>query len=338
MRNKSDSAIGPSTRSSLLAIGMCLIVPILVSFFSFKFISCKTDVSLADNNDTESLVKKLKDEDKKAIEKFISTSMEKAKGELIKDVSIPIISMISAIFAAFAVKDIVAMLLNKQIMSELEEKLRQDIEDRLIPNAINSNLLTCRVNDLETYINYLEHEMSSVAIQRFFSIANANNRLNPSEGTKLVVENIQELYKSSRQPLDNLHVSKRMSFEDLNQLIKFESILINSELENFKLEESFKTKIGTEIGTSYQSNTSSTMTNTETRINIDKLMDNVFRRQSILLISTISDIGDDELTRSITHELFEYIKKSRGDKNKRGDRARAQNYSNPISPRRSRRY
>lgn len=336
MRNKSDSAIGPSTRSSLLAIGMCLIVPILVSFFSFKFISCKTDISLADANDTESLTKELKDEDKKALEKFLSASLEKAKGDLVSQISIPIVSMIAAIFAAFAVKDIVAMLLNKQIMNELEEKLRQDIEDRLIPNAINSNLLTCRVNDLETYINFLEHEMSNIAIQHLFSIAHANSKSNSSEGTKLVIDNIQELYKLSRQSLDKMHLSKRISFEDLNQIIKLESILINSGLKYFKLEEPFKTTIGNEVEANYKANISSTTTNIDAKINIDELMDNVFRRQAILLISTISDLGDDDLTNLITRELFDYIKRKKENTKERGDHARVQNRSNPISPRRSR--
>lgn len=264
----------------------------------------------------------------------IQSITDKIKGDMLGQLTLPIVIAIASIFAAFAVKDIVAVLLNNSSMKELEEKLRRDIEVKVIPKAIKSNSLVRRVNSLEVYINWLEYEKSNEALQNLISLAHSSNKSNFQEGVSLVQENFLDLYQSSKNSL--VSIAEEYNLEYLNEIFKSKAIMLEADLKDIQLESSVKQKIDDELQSVFDISTHVKSNNSDAKVDIHNLMESAFLRQAILLIATLNELDQNDLNRNMCLEIFNYLTNRKSSREARGNLVQQFYRNHPISPRLSR--
>ncbi len=115
--------------------------------------------------------------------KVAKDEISQAKGDLYGQMTFPVIFAIASIFAAFAVKDIVTKIWDRQEMTKLEEALAQNLENNLVPKAVEKKEkeITNRIQELEGNTNWLEHQILSIFTARMVDEIKSNPKISEDE-------------------------------------------------------------------------------------------------------------------------------------------------------------
>ncbi|MDZ7991612.1 MAG: hypothetical protein RM022_029215 [Nostoc sp. EfeVER01] len=118
---------------------------------------------------------------KEEAEKVAKDEISQAKGDLFGQITFPVIFTIASIFAAFAVKDILTEVLKEQerdrIKRDIETNLRNDLKSEIVPKLVdkeNKNT-TKKLQEIEGYVNWLEHQILNIIITEVIDELKKNN-------------------------------------------------------------------------------------------------------------------------------------------------------------------
>ncbi len=214
-----------------LKVSMSLFMPafalIVVSFIFLKPALGRTYTNEEINKQvTEQAEKVAKEEIGKAQGEIskLKEEISKLKGDLIGQITYPVIFAIASIFATFAVKDIVTKVWDRQEMTKLENALIEKLETNLVPNAIKKNQenLIQRFQDLEENTSWLEHQILSIFIAQMIDELRDNPALLETElNLSLVVDKLHNRSVETLKRSSNQFHRKT----DIHDIKKFENIL-----------------------------------------------------------------------------------------------------------------
>lgn len=211
-----------------------LLVLVLISFSFFKFPNnSKVDLYQIPQENSEKIREELK--------KNAEVAIAQVKSDLYGQIAFPVIFSIVSIFAAFAVKDILIEVLKqeekKQIQIEIEEKLQE--LNKSIPQKLQDyskkdrEELNKKIEKMEGYINWLEHKISRIFIDREIDFLRERIASNPHFNISEIPIELGILIKRSAITLERSN--KVFSKTYLQELEKHEEVFISHKLEELKI-------------------------------------------------------------------------------------------------------
>jgi hypothetical protein len=148
------------------------------------------------------------------IEKASVEAVDKLKSDLFTSLVIPVISIIVSIFAAFAVKDVVAAYLQRDERDKLEQsldRLEQSLDTKIVchiekklPQAVENAPVYQRFQSLEIFVTWLEYDMALKNIAEVLS------------GFDSSVADASKMHEDVRKMLEHLERTYDLMFIHLN--------------------------------------------------------------------------------------------------------------------------
>ena len=155
--------------------------------------------------------------EKKSVE-AAKDEIAKVKGELSKDIVMPVISAIASIFAAFALKDVVQFLLDKNQKKEIEEDIERALRKSIVPSIVSeqNEELARKIENLDGYTSWLEHQILSILITQSID----ELKKVPIQTNHQLLPAIERL--GSRSALTMEKASNQFSSKYFNEIKQFE--------------------------------------------------------------------------------------------------------------------
>jgi len=282
------------------------------------------------------LQKQISDEVKKATREEIENQENKVKGDLFGQISFPVLFAIASIFAAFAVKDILTEILKEQEKEKIKQELKQELETQIVPEAIvfSRENISRKLQEVEDYAYWLEHEFLNVAINQVFSEINKSSIPISKEIETRSLTAVEALFERADIALNR--ISSSFKKKDLELLRKAEYGVLEAQMRSIKLSQESKDCL---LSMLKEKSQVAVEQGDQPRLPPEdcyKRMDDVFQIQMRLLIVTLSKIRDNDnnsersSTNDLISEILNYVNRDvRRELEDRGERFDALSRHNP---------
>ncbi|MGG6269024.1 hypothetical protein ACQ4M3_34370 [Leptolyngbya sp. AN03gr2] len=189
------------------------------------------------------LQKQISDEVQKVAKEEIENQENKVKGDLFSQISFPVLFAIASIFAAFAVKDILTEILKDQEKEKIQQELELKLRAEIVPKAIKTNRqeLNDRVDAIEVYAIWLEHELLQIMIAHAIDEFQLPLKARPTEREKSSLIAIERLYSRSNIALDR--ISGEFELDQFKLLKQVKHEFFAAKIRSLKLEMSLENKL-----------------------------------------------------------------------------------------------
>jgi hypothetical protein len=273
----------------------------------------------------EYLTGQIKAEAKDQAEKAAKDEIDKMKGDLFGQISFPVLFAIASIFAAFAVKDILTEILKEQEKERIKKELRQELKTQIVPKAIKSERLIHRLENVESYTNWLEYELLNIVMTQIIDEATNIDEVtetsspNSNKTKEKILLAIGKLLDRQKITLDRVEFREK----DLEKMRKAEKAVLTAKVKSIGLDEEspLLLKINAKPQITKKQSAKFTSEYAHTR------MEEIFHMQMSLLIATLSKIGEDDLS----SEIANYLDKDRPHEiNERRKTAERESKQNPV--------
>lgn len=155
------------------------------------------------------------------------------KGDVFVQIVFPVLFAIASIFAAFAVKDIITKILDQQEQDRIKTELETTLKNQIAPKAAAeaNQDITDRLDDIEAYAHWLEHQILSILITQ--AIDELKEYSISLENEPKLLSAIQKLGDRSIITLEKASGNFRRKYFD--NIKKIEKDVLQSKLSNINL-------------------------------------------------------------------------------------------------------
>jgi len=262
---------------------------------------------------------RIREEARVQAEKVLGTEINSlesdVKGDLLTQISLPVVFAVASIFAAFAVKDVIVEMLKDREKDRVKQEISRDLElhlvSDLLPNyvSLENNRIVTALKQIEAYTYWLEHKLLNAEIVKAIDDESNSSLLDQTEKDSNLIA-IERLIDRSKMVM--CEVSRNFESSKFQNLKKAEDIILEMKIKGADLNIQIQNRLLERLESTAQQPTEKSEKSVLTRESIYDRVDSIFEIQINLVIATLSKLktGDDSESEEELDVAIESFKKA----------------------------